>query len=218
MPTDQRITVRGVAERQATADIAALNVVVQVDSGDQTSAFERASELAAAADAVLDARASALGPRQAASVLVQPLTRWVDGEEQRTGWRALRTSTIDVLDPAQLTPLIAELVGCGAIVHGPSWRLRLDHPVFTETRAAAANDARARAETYATGLGVRVGRVEWAAEPGLRLSSGGAGGVEHAVSLAAKTRGAAADSGMAVETAELTVTAAVDVAFALERG
>jgi len=211
---EQQIAVCGEAERQAPADLAALMVVVQVDSVDQATAYERAAELTAAVDAVLEQRTSAIGLRQAAVVVVQPTTRWVDGEEQRTGWRAVRSTSLDVTALDELSPLLAELVAAGAIVHGPAWRLRPEHPVAAEVRAAAAADARNRATSYAEGLGVRVGRVDWIAEPGLRaVPLGGQMGSARGRAMAM----AAESSEMAVAPATLTVTAAVEVAFAIER-
>jgi uncharacterized protein YggE len=212
----QQIVVRGEAERQAPADIAALTVVVQVDDTEQAPAFEQASRLAGAVDAVLDAHADALGTRQASVVVVQPTVRWVDGEEQRTGWRASRSTSLDVHALDALSPLLAALVAAGATVHGPAWRLRPDHPLLAEVRAAAAQDARARAATYAEALGVRLGRLEWVAEPGLRGDGGS--GVLFAAPASAKRRSlsAEADSGMEVGAAELLVEAAVEAGFGIK--
>jgi uncharacterized protein YggE len=212
--SEQQIIVRGEAERQAPADVAALSVVVQVDAVDQAGAYERATDVAAAVDAVLENRSAALGPRQAAVVVVQPTTRWVDGEEQRTGWRAVRSAILDVTALDELSPLLAELVAAGAIVHGPAWRLRPEHPVAAEVRAAAAVDARGRATTYAEALGVRVGRVDWIVEPGLRPVKWGGQAEPGGGRLMAM---AADGDEMAVAPATLTVTASVEVAFAIER-
>jgi uncharacterized protein len=212
----QRILVRGEAERQAPADIASLVVVVQVDDAEQAAAFTRAGEIAGAVDAALDARADALGPRQRAVVVVQPTTAWVDHEERRTGWRASRSTSLDVTDLGQVTPLLAELVAAGAIVHGPAWRLHAQHPMHAEVRTAAAIDARARAERYAEGLGVRVGRVDWIAEPGLRHPAGGGVGLIAGRTMAASGE-MAAGAEIAIEPAQLTVTASVEVGFAIER-
>jgi uncharacterized protein len=215
--SDHQIVVRGEAQQQAPADLAGLSVVVQVDHAEQDAAFRRASEVAALVDTVLEAHAAALGTRQAAVVVVRPTTRWVDGEEQRTGWRAARATSLDVIDLSLVTPLLAELVAAGAIVHGPFWRLRPDHPVYDEVRGLAAANAHQRAEAYASALGLRVGRVDWVAEPGLRLADhvGGADGWIASQTLA--RGGAAADGSVEVAQAELTVTAAVEVGFAIER-
>jgi hypothetical protein len=215
MTDDQRIVVRGEAQRQAPADLAAVVVVVQVEDADQVRAFDRASDLAAAVDVVLEERAGALGPRQAAVVVVQPTTRWVDGEQQRTGWRAARTTSVDVTDLAEVSPLLAELVGAGATVHGPTWRLRPGHPVLDEVRALAAADARQRADAYAGALGLRVGRVDWVAEPGLRRGDATGGGGHEVLALRASHEAGGAE--LAVEAAVLTVTAAVEVGFGIER-
>ena len=111
MSTEQQILVRGEAERQAPADIAGLTIVVQVNDAEQDQAFAKASEIAAAVDLVLDDRSDALGARQAAVVVVRPTVRWNDGEEQRTGWQALRTTSLDLTDLSLVTLFAHHLGG-----------------------------------------------------------------------------------------------------------
>ena len=120
---EQRILVRGEAERQAPADIAALVVIVQVDDAEQARRLH-AGERARRARSMQRSMPAPMpsGRGRQAVVVVQPTTAWVDGEERRTGWRATRSTSLDVTDLAQVTPLLSELVAAGAIVRGPSWR------------------------------------------------------------------------------------------------
>ena len=150
-------------------------------------------------------------------VVVQPTTAWVDGEEQRTGWRAMRSTSLDVTDLAQVTPLLASW-----------WRPAppsVGRPGVSDPTTLCSPRCRPprpsmhaqRAERYAAGLGVRVGRVDWIAEPGLRQPAGGGVGL-----IAGRTMAASGDdrprrAEIAVEPAQLTVTAAVEVGFAIER-
>lgn len=147
---------------------------------------------------------------------MQPTVRWVEGEEQRTGWRAVRSTSLDVHALDALSSLLAALVAAGATVHGPVWRLRPDHPLLAQVRAAAAQDARARAAAYADALGVGLGRLEWVAEPGLRGNGGPGLGMPLTATSKRRSLSAEADGGMDVGAAELVVGAAVDVGYGIE--
>jgi uncharacterized protein YggE len=148
---------------------------------------------------------------------VQPKTRWRKGESVRTGWRAARATTVEVQALDDLGELLAELVGAGASVSGPWWDVDADNAAYSQARAAAAADARARAAAYAEGLGLTVGSVAWVSEPGLRRGSarGDAWSGER-VALTAQSAGQLEEeqeAHIAVAPAELTVSAAVEVAF-----
>jgi uncharacterized protein YggE len=56
-----------------------------------------------------------------------------------------------------------------AHVDGPWWSVDIDNPARLEACRRAAASARRRAEAYAEALGVRLGMLEGAAEPGVAL-------------------------------------------------
>jgi len=86
--------------------------------------------------------------------------------------------------------------------------------VYGQTRRAAASDARQRAEQYAEGLGLTVGGVANVCEPDLRreLPSAMSG-----FTLSADTESAAGPT-VDLGTAEIQISASVDVGFRIEPG
>ena len=109
-------------------------------------------------DAVLSRHADAIARTTIASLLVQPRTRWHRGDDIRTGWRASRTSFVDVVVLDALSEIMSDLVDAGAAVQGPQWSMAPTNPAYDQARAAA-EDARRRAQSYATALGLSVGPV-----------------------------------------------------------
>jgi uncharacterized protein YggE len=103
-------------------------------------------------DAVLSRHAGAIARTTIASLLVQPRTRWHRGEDIRTGWRASRTSFVDVVVLDALGEIMSDLVDAGAAVQGPQCSMAPPNPAYDQARAAAAEDARRRAQSYATAL------------------------------------------------------------------
>ncbi|WP_354697616.1 hypothetical protein DSM112329_03252 [Paraconexibacter sp. AEG42_29] len=219
MPAE--LMVLGTAEVHVMPDHASLRVTVDGEAGTQAAAYAAAAEHAHAVDAVLEGRAAATGGVMAAAIVVHPKTRWRKGESVRTGWRAERTTIVEVTDLAALGALIAELTAAEGAVTGPEWALDPANPAHEEVRTAAARDARRRAGAYAAGLGLRVDAVAWAAEPGLRAQSDGdahgwsaGGGIE--VRAAAALAGMAGDPDqqpIAVSPSEITLRASVEVGF-----
>lgn len=69
---------------------------------------------------------------------------------------------------------------------GRFWQLDPDNPVYTEARRLAAEDARRRADAYASALGLGIGAVEWLAEPGLRREPADAVNLETAAVAGAR--------------------------------
>jgi uncharacterized protein YggE len=210
------VVVRGTAEVRALPDRAVVHVTIDGEGGNREDAYANAARLATAVDAVLVAYESALDRSTTTALLVHPKTRWRRGESVRTGWRASRSSVVEVTDFGRLGDLLAELTTAGAQLGGPAWRLDPDNAAHTEARRAAAADARRRAEAYAAALGLQVSGVSWVAEPGLRQGGGdgGYGGYPVARSMAVAAGPAEADTGtIEVSVEEITVPASVEVGF-----
>jgi hypothetical protein len=209
------VVVRGEGEVKAMPDRAVVQVVVDGDGSGRDDAYAAAARLATQVDAVLVTYEASLDRVATAALLVQPKTRWRKGEAVRSGWRASRTTLLEVTDLSRLGDLLAELAGAGAALTGPDWKLDVDHAAHTEARQAAATDARRRAEAYASALGLRVERVVWVAEPGLRQGADHGYGGPLTKVFAAARGGAAEDVAvMEVGVEEITVVAAVEVGFA----
>ncbi len=189
---------------------------VVVGAGDTpAAAMDALAGPAAALDGVLDARSAALRDRSTSALSVQPVVEHDPrtGRARTTGYEATRATTCVVADLGALAALVREAVDeAGARLGGPVWRIGADDPVHDEVRAAAAADARRRAEASARGLGLAVGAVEWVLDPVLRSGGGGGPVMPRMAMAAAAPVGAGA---VDVAPGRVTVTASVDVGFRL---
>jgi uncharacterized protein len=170
---DAEIVVRGEAVARVLPDRATVRAVVDGDGATRDEAYAAAAEPARAVDEVIERFGEVITRTSTSSLVVQPTTRWHKGESRRTGWRASRTSSIEVEDLGQLGDLAAALAVAGAAIDGPRWQLDPTNPIHEQLRQAAAKDARGRADAYASALGLGLGAVAWVAEPGLRRTDGG---------------------------------------------
>jgi uncharacterized protein len=215
---EREVIVRGTAEVRVRPDRAIVHATLDADGGSRDDAYRAAARTATAVDAALEHHAAATDRVVTSALAVQPLTRWRKGELIRTGWRASRRSTIDVVGFESLGALIADLVGADATISGPEWVVDDGNEAIDRVRALAAADARRRADAYASGLGVALGEIRWIAEPGLRLS----GGEPPVRAMFAAAQGGAARMAadveepiIEVEPADSLIETSVEVAFAL---
>ncbi len=213
---EREIVVRGTGEARALPDQASLRVEVTADHKTQDAAYDARTKLAESVDGVLSRHADAIARTTIASLVVQPRTRWHRGEDIRTGWRASRTSFVDVVGLDALGEIMSGLVDAGAAVQGPQWSMAATNPAFDQARAAAAEDARRRAQSYAAALGLSVGPVAWVAEPGLRRDPGPPVPLQAGMAqLAAATAVAGEAEPEPVTPAEMTVRVDVEVGFTI---
>jgi uncharacterized protein YggE len=214
--TDE-VVVRGQGEVRALPDRAIVQATIDGEGNTRDDAYANAARLATHVDSVLVQYEGALDRTTTAALLVHPKTRWRRGESVRTGWRAARSSVLEVTELPRLGELMAELTAAGAALVGPTWQLDTDNAAHTEARRAAAEDARRRADAYAGALGLQVVGVAWVAEPGLRQGAGdgGYGGpMMRSMAAPAGAGGADAESEMIdVSVEEITVSASVEVGF-----
>lgn len=213
---EHEIVVRGEAEIRAVPDLAILRVLVDGEGSSQDEAYGAAARLAGQVDAVFDAQSASIGRVTTAALVVHPRTRWHEGEEIRTGWRAGRVSVVELRALDRVGNIAAMLVGAGATLTGPSWELDSSNHAYHQARVEAAQDARKRAEAYASALGVGLGPLMWVSEPGLRLAGGGGG--REGMTTAGHPRAALLASAppeppIDIAPGEITVHAAVEVGF-----
>ena len=218
VPVDEAIVVRGTGQARTMPDRALVRVHVEADGAARDDAYREAARLANQVDAVVANRQAAIDRTITTSLVVHPKTRWKKGESVRTGWRASRTSVVEVADFAVLGDLLAELAAAGAAVDGPTWQLDPTNPVHRQVRRAAAADARDRADAYAAPLGLRVTGVAWVAEPGLRQGQDTGGFMPMAAAMGMTRGGQPEPEVIDVTPDEMTVDAAVDVAFTFAAG
>lgn len=218
---DREIVVRGNGEARALPDLASLRVEVTADHKSRDDAYQARAALAARVDAVLAKYADAIARTTLASLWVQPRTRWHRGEDVRTGWRASRTSFVEVEVLDALGDIMSDVVEVGGAVRGPEWSMAPTNPAYDHARRAAADDARHRAESYAQALGLRLGPVAWVAEPGMRSTPSPTppgpvpltGADQQIRTVAAATE--ATEPVEDLTPAELTIEVAVEVGFAI---
>jgi len=215
----REIVVRGTGEARALPDLASLRVEVTADHKTREEAYEARAKQAAGVDVVFAEHRDAIARTTVASLWVQPRTRWHRGEDIGTGWRASRTSFVDVVVLDALGEIMSGVVEAGGAIQGPQWSMAPTNPAYDQARRAAAEDARHRAESYAQALDLTLGPVAWVAEPGMRIAP-----VEPAMSTFAATERLASASGFVAEAAEpaedltpseMTVQVAVEVGFTI---
>jgi|RhiMethySRZTD1v2_1073278.scaffolds.fasta_scaffold09626_5 uncharacterized protein YggE len=212
---EREIVVRGTGEARALPDLASLRVEVTADRKTQDEAYDARADIAAKVDFVFSQHANAIARTTVASLWVQPRTRWHRGEDIRTGWRASRTTFVDVVVLDALGVIMSEVVSAGASVTGPNWSMASTNIAYDLARRAAAEDARHRAIAYSESLGLTLGEVAWVAEPGMRGPSAGA-------PAPMMLRASAPDGGAAdpepvedLTPSEMTVEVSVEVGFAI---
>jgi hypothetical protein len=124
---------------------------------------------------------------------------------------------VDVEDFTRLGGLIGELVGVGARVQGPEWLVDPTNVAYEDARSRAAEDARRRADAYASALGLRTMGVSWVAEPGLRKGGEATTPLGGAMpgSLMSLARGGGADEEDVIDVSpdEIRIGAQVEVGF-----
>ena len=224
---EREIVVRGTGEARALPDLASLRVEVTADHKTRDEAYEARSKLAARVDVVFADHRNAIGRTTIASLWVQPRTRWHRGEDIRTGWRASRTSFVEVVVLDALGEIMSDIVEAGGAVQGPQWSMAATNPAYDVARRAAAEDARHRAQSYAQALDLTLGQVAWVAEPGMRtapasplstmssMTDPGAGAPVTRLAAATNFSAEASEPAEDLTPSEMTVEVAVEVGFSI---
>lgn len=213
--SQSEIIVRGSGEARTLPDRATIRVAVEGEGPDRDHAYQEAARQAKRVDEVVAEYAEAIGRVVTAALVVHPKTRWRRGESVKTGWRATRTTVVEVSEFTQLGEMIAALVGPGGEVSGPAWQIDPKNAAYGDARALAAEDARRRADVYAAALGLQVTGISWVAEPGLRAAqpSGYGQGLPAPGVAMAGAAGSAGDDVIDVTPDEITVDARIEVGF-----
>ena len=133
------------------------------------------------------------------------------GRAHHRGFRAANRLSFTLDDPALAGRLLAEAATrARARVSGPWWRIGFDNAARVEACRRAAENARTKGEAYAGALGLRLGAVVDASEPGV--------GAEDTMRMRAMAgHFAMAEPEIRVDPGQLDVTAHIDVRFALEQ-
>ncbi|HEX8194231.1 MAG TPA: SIMPL domain-containing protein [Allosphingosinicella sp.] len=146
---------------------------------------------------------------QTSSISLQPDYRYAENQPpQLTGYRASNEVSVRFRDIAQTGRILDALVAQGANqLSGPMLEIDRPEAALDEARLAALANARARAETYARALGLRVRRV-------LSVSEAGAPSMPHPRPMAEMR--AAANDAVQIDPGEQRVGVSLTVSFELE--
>lgn len=162
------VTVRGAASRDVAPDRLHLQLALDAEAARPEAAMDDLARRSATLDRVLDDAGDAVLLRRPSSVWVSPRYDYDGRRHVLRAYAATRAVVVELRPGEGLGPLIRQVVDeAGATVGALRWRVDDDSPAHVQVRAAAAADGRGRAEAYASELGMRLGVLDWIAEPGL---------------------------------------------------
>lgn len=204
------VTVRGQASADVEPDRVVLELAVQADA----ATSEEALALLAPRSAALDRALSGF-----ADLLVRPAAVWVtplwSPAGQPAGQSARRSVAVEARADGPLGDLLAAVVAVpGSSVARTRWVVDPGNAAHSRLRAAAVADARARAVDYARAADVRLGALEAITEPGLTDTPA----PFEMVARAVQDPGGGAGPVLELRPEVVTLTAAVDVRWALLAG
>jgi uncharacterized protein YggE len=170
------LTVSGSGEARVDPDLATVRLGVIAQGATARAAQEQVSR---AAGAVLDAIRK-LGIKdqdiQTSGLSLSPLYSQGRTEEERrapkiTGYQANNSVTVRIEDLTKVGPVIDAGLGAGAnTLDGVEFGLRNDEAARAQALADAAGKARAKAQTLASALGLKLGNVLEVAEGGVSIT------------------------------------------------
>ena len=210
VPTDGTLlSVSAQAEARRVPDVATISAGVVTQAVDGNTAMRQNAEQMAKVMDAIKAAGVAEKDTQTSGISLNPQYRYVENEAPKiTGYQASNTVNLKVRDIAKLGKVLDALAASGSNqINGPSFEIDQPEPVYDEARLAALKNARARAETYAKSLDLRVRRI-------VSISEGGGGGFRPMPMMAMAARGKA-EMDTQVSPGETTLSVNLDVVFEL---
>jgi len=156
------VEVTGKAERRVAPDMAVLKLYVLSENAEAAVARREADAVTANALKALRAAGLANADIDTTGLQIAPQYRWLKDARQQelTGYRVTRSIEVRLLDLDALGELLVTLSDTGINrMDSPSLGLQDEERVFQEALAAAAANARERAEVIAVALGAKLGEV-----------------------------------------------------------
>ena len=168
-PQGTLLSVSATADATRVPDIATISTGVVTQAADANAAM-RAN--AVQMDKVMAAiRAAGIAERdiQTSGINLNPQYKYVENQPPSiVGYQASNNVNVKVRDLAKLGKVLDAFVANGANqINGPSFEVDKPDEAYDEARLAALKKARARADTYASALGLKVRRI-------VSISEGGA--------------------------------------------
>ena len=213
------VTVRGEALVPGEPDEAHVFLEIKAVEKSPQKAMADASERSERLQAIFEELDIPGIARATSGISVGEETEWTSGKRKHLGYHAVNRVSVRLDDVEKVATLIAEATErCDATVRGPSWEIALANPARVEAFRAAAEDARRKAEAYATALGATLGDVLTVIEPGLAVRTHQRHKIMPAPAPMASPQAAAAPApDIQVDAGALDIPAAVEVTFALEQ-
>ena len=161
------------AEARKAPDIATFSAGVVTQSADGNAALRQNAEQMNRVLAAIKAAGVADKDVQTSGISLNPQYRYEENQPPRiTGYQASNTVNVKLREVAKMGKVLDALVASGANqVNGPSFGIDDPEPLYDRARLDALKAARARAETYAGALGVRVRRIVSISEGGAAMPS-----------------------------------------------
>ena len=204
------LSVSSRAEARKAPDIATFSAGVVTQAADGNAALRQNAEQMNRVLAAIKAAGVADKDVQTSGISLNPQYRYEENQPPRiTGYQASNTVNVKLREVAKMGKVLDALVASGANqVNGPSFGIDDPEPLYDRARLDALKAARARAETSAGALGVRVRRI-------VSISVGGAA-MPSPMPRMAMMKAEAYDS-TPVAAGESSVSVNLDVVFELGR-
>lgn len=203
------VAVQGEARR--APDVATLSVGVVTEAPDGNAAMRANAERMSKVMDAIKRVGIAEKDVQTSGVSLSPQYQYRDQQTPRiTGYQASNTVSLKVREIAELGEVMDALAGAGANqIYGPNFEIDEPEPVLGEARRAAIEQARARAATYASALGMKVRRI-------VSINEGAGGGIRPMPYMAMSKAADAAES-TPIAPGENTLSVNLEVVFELGR-
>jgi len=211
-PRPPSVATAGHAVVRAAPDAAVLSLEVWAEADTPQAALDEVARRTAVLQEVLDRAAVGAAARSTSGVSLTEQWDYRRDEQVFRGYRAATQVTARITELAVLGTVISESArDAQARPHGPVWEIDPDNPARVEACRLAAEDARRKAEAYASALGLALGAVRHVREPGVRAGP--------PMPEQAMFRAAAQSAGpdLPVESGDVEVRASVQVVFELVR-
>ncbi|WOJ95920.1 SIMPL domain-containing protein [Congregibacter brevis] len=158
----RHIAVSGKSERRVAPDMAHLQLDVVTENADAASARREADAITGRALAVLREAGLADADIDSTGLSISPQFRWLKDERKQelTGYRVSRSIEVRLLNLEALGELVTTLTDTGINrMQAPRLGLQDEEALYQELLAAAAENARERADVIAAALGETRGPV-----------------------------------------------------------
>lgn len=208
------ITVSGTAVVPAQPDEVAIGIALSHLAATPDAAITEVAGRSRQLEAIFEEMEIGRDRWTTSGVSVNEEREW-DGQRQvHRGYKAGTRVQLRVADAQLIGRVMHESVRrCQASIDGPTWVIAPTNPAHDEARRLAAQSARAKAETYASALGIRLGSILTVTEPGLS-----SGPPPQPVAKFARAMAMDAAPEINVQAGELDISATIIVTFALEQG